>query len=103
MKIEFNEGNFVKIFGIYRSVNRSHWKTPKFNEIIYSMSEKDYFEFVAGPKENWTSKLRFTKIKHEYFVDFLINENNTSDKIKNDLITLREKFLSELKLVFKDG
>lgn len=103
MKIEVNEANFMKIFSIYRSINRSHWKTPGFDEVDKIIIEKGKYEFIAGPKENWTSKLEVKNIDNEYYVNFVINENNTSDKIKNDLIILKERFLTELKLVFENG
>ncbi len=103
MKIEFNEGNFMKIFGIYRSINKSHWKTPVFSEVKDSLIEKAKYEFVAGPKDNWTSKLEIIRDNEDYEVNFIINEKNSSDNIKNELKILNERFLSELNLMFKNG
>ena len=103
MKIELNEANFMKIFSVYRSINRSHRKTPSFDEVNKIIIEKGNYEFIAGPKENWTSKLEFKNINNECYVDFVINENNTSLKIIKHLNELREKFLIELDLIYKDG
>ena len=95
--------DFTKVFEIYRNINRSHWKTPTLSDFESSIKEKGYFDFVAGPKENWTSKLVISKNNNFFEVDFIVNEENTSEKIIIDVKNLKEKFLSELNSIFKNG
>ena len=103
MQYKTNNLDFTKVFEIYRNINRSHWKTPTSRDIESSIKEGGYFEYVAGPKENWTSKLVIVKNNDFFEVDFVVNEENTSEKIIKDVKNLREKFLSELNSIFKNG
>lgn len=102
MEISFSEKNFNEVFAIYRSVNRSHWKIPIFSEVKDVLDQNNIYEFTSGPKDNWTSKLVIIKDNNKLKVDFLVNENSL-DKIKKEVLIMKQKFLNELNLKFKDG
>ena len=59
-----------KVFGLYRTITKSHWKDPKIDDVNKSLEAKDRYEFITGPMDKWATKFVITKDRAEGLDNF---------------------------------
>ena len=65
-----------KIFGLYRTITKSHWKDPVYAHVQESLNTTGRFEFVAGPLDAWATKFVVSQIPEQGdSLDISINVN----------------------------
>ena len=84
-----------ELFDIFRTVNRSHWKTPLLGMVKYQLQDKGRYEFKVGIQDNWTQKFVIEEQDKKIRVRMEINEHQPQS-IVDGLKTIKSFFDGEI-------